>query len=560
GRAAVSAAPAVSQIPVEIMDRHSMVFNAEEIIDMWENLQRGIFVTPRAGTEVQAKLLYEDFIRTAARESPTGEVSGILIRGDMSGVNIGNQMLGTDVMDRTIMVRMRGVRETVMDTAERLGLEGVTPVFTRRPGRSDEFMVAIFGPGDSVTAHADEFIAALRDAPSGRITDLTRAQRFGEGSLSEIAAAGLDHPESITKFKFDYADFSVTSSAPAGFLDEAVGRAVNSGSAAHTPVVADVLGMGRTDLLFVPNRSITQMQPGQIVNGSVLDIAFRMPPSVQQAVEGDMGGFLLPRLDGMAERRFITPAERDALAQSISMHDGSLPIDDAARYLFRKGTGQALSGEERIKLLNSLVGEERFNPFATVVDDAVARYAREHGIAIERASGSPTMQYSIKNVSGAEAAMHQEGIQAAVYDALSQEGVQLIPSVRMFDAPSGLTAGSIDLFLGAQRSGGVRAATSTAGDFVVTNFGSGPGDFVEYIFHLVPPQSRAAMEEVLETIGSGRGITKLNDLYEVLQRTDPALYENFIRILERPEFLEGLVRIMPAESGANLGYLATMPF
>jgi hypothetical protein len=550
-----------AEIPAEIIEHYSTTFNMGEITDMWENLQRGIFVTPRAGTEAQAVMLYEDFIKMAAGQSVTGEVSGILIRGDMSGVNIGNAILGTDVMDRTIMVRMRGVRETVMETAERLGLEGVTPVFTRRPGRSDEFMIAIFGPGDSVTAHADEFIAALREAPSGRITELAEAQQYGGRSLADIAASGLEHPESITKFKFDYAEFSVDATTTMGFLDEAAGRAVEAGSAAHSPVVADALDIKHAELLFVPDRSIRPMQPGEIVQGSVFDISFRMPPSVQQEVEAELGGFLLPRLDDMVERHLITRAESEAISESINMHGGSLPIDDAARYLFRKGTGQALSGEMRIKLLNALVGEERFNFFANAVDKAVADYAREQGIIIERVSGSPTMQYAMPGISGAEAAARQQEIAAFVYDRLTGRNMeQLVPSVRVFDAPEGLTAAGVDMFLGAQRSGGVPVAASAAGDFAVTVLGSGREEYVSYIMDLVPPQSRAAMQEILEIVREGRGITKLNDLYEVLQRTDPALYENFISIMERPETIEGLMRIMPAEAAENLRHLSEMPF
>jgi hypothetical protein len=171
------------------------------------------------------------------------------------------------------------------------------------------------------------------------------------------------------------------------------------------------------------------------------------------------------------------------------------------------------------------------------------------------------MQYAMPGISGAEAAARQQEIAAFVYDALTGRNMeQLVPSVRVFDAPEGLTAAGVDMFLGAQRSGGVPVAASAAGDFAVTVFGSGREEYVSYIMDLVPPQSRAAMQEILEIVREGRGITKLNDLYEVLQRTDPALYENFISIMERPETIEGLMRIMPAEAAENLRHLSEMPF
>jgi len=558
-RSAEAFAPTVV-LTNEIMARHSTIFNADEIMAMWGNLQRGIFVTPRAGTEVQAKLLYEDFIRAAARQSSTGEVGGIMIRGDMSGVGVGNDMVGAPFMDRTIMMRMRGVREAIMETAERLGIEGVTAIFTRRPGRSDEFMVAIFGPRDSVLANAGEFLGAMREAPSGRIARICSSERFGGRSFMGVAAEALEHPESITRFKFDYAEFTVSGSTPRGFLDETAGRAMMSGSAAHTAAVADVLGMPRTDLIFIPNYSIIRMRPGDLATGGLFDVAFRMPASVQTEVEMALGTNILPRLDEMVGRNILTTAEREAIERSIAANRGRLPLDDAARYLFRKGTGQALSGEQRVRLLNSLIGEERFNPYATMVDDAIARYAAEHGITVRRPTGSPTMQYSIERVRGAELARHRQGLEGAIYDALTEAGVRLIPSVRAFDAPAGVTTEMVDAFLSSQRSGGMRAATWMAGEFAVTAFGSGHPSRREFILSLVPEQSRASIMEIMDTVRGGRGITKLNDLFEVLQRTDPALYENFVRILESPGFMEGMMRIMPVDRANAMRALMGLPF
>jgi len=558
-RSSEAFAPTIA-LSTEVVERHSTIFSREEITYIWENLQRGIFVTPRAGTEAQAKLLYEDFIMAAARQAPGGEVNGILIRGDMSGVGVGNELLGAPFMDRTIMMRMRGVREEIMETAERLGIEGITPIFTRRPGRSDEFMVAIFGPRDSVTANAGRFLRALREAPSERIARICREERFGGRSFMEAAAEALENPESITKFKFDYAPFTASASTPRGFLDKAAGRAMMNGSAAHTEAVAGVLGMARTDLLFIPSRSIGRMNPGREASGAAFDVSFRMPPAVQREVEAALGREVFPRLGEMLSMRMLTQKEMKAIQSSIAANGGRLPLDDAARYLFRKGIGQALSGEERVRFLNSLVGEERFNPYATIVDEAIARYAAENGIQVSRPTSAPAMQYLIGGIGGADLARHREGLQRAIYDALSAEGVRLIPDVRAFETPHGLTAESMDAFLSAQRCGGMRTSAWMAGEFVVTAFGSGNPSFKEYILSLVPEQSRASMMEIMETIRGGRGITKLNDLYEVLRRTDPALYENFVRIIGNPEFLDGLVRIMPGERANALRVLMGLSF
>lgn len=522
-----------------------------ELEAMIGQLNRMGYVVPRAGTEMSAPVLYEEFIRQHIPQGVSG--NGIIFRIDLSGVRAGNMLAGTEFTDMSIGVRMRGIREAILDAVRETG-EEVTPIFTRRSGQSDELMVVVFGPGDAVLRHADDFRRALESAPS-RVMEIYSREMRGNATLFEIAEGSFRHPEAVAGLKFDMAAFSVDRAAGQGFLTEAARASARGGSAAHGERVMAALGIQETSLLFEPNPAITRVAQEEQVSGAIVEISMRIPEARMGALERSLGEFLSPaRLEAMVDSHVITEAESAALRGAIERNGGRLTLADAAQYLFRKGTGQALSGEARTRLLNSLLTEEGFNVVATEVDNAVAAYARAHHLSIRRASGAPSMQYIIEGASGEAAEMHRRGLASAVYDALAGRGIDLIPSARAYLAPEGLLGRDIEIFLSTRRIGDVEMSPATyfAADYAVALFEGGTHTNVDRIINLLPEQSRHAMREIVELASSGRGIKNLHDLYEVLKRSDPALFENFIRNMQRPEVMEEIARIMPRNNADEL--------